>query len=82
MGRLEREYGRPCIMVDACEQRLRNAKAEKPNDPKSLKCFSDLLEKTKITLEGKGYFGSLNALDVMTQLINKLPFDFRRLWVK
>ena len=82
MGRLEREYGRPCIIVDACEQRLRTAKAVKPDDPESLKCFSDLLEKTKITLEGIGYFGSLNTLDVMTQLINKLPFDFRRIWVK
>ena len=82
MGRLEREYGRPCIIVDACEQRLRTAKAVKPDDPESLKCFSDLLEKTKITLEGIGYFGSLNTLDVMTQLINKLPFEFRRSWVK
>ena len=82
MGRLEREYGRPCIIVDACEQRLRTAKAVKPDDPESLKCFSDLLEKTKITLEGIGYFGSLNTLDVMTQLINKLPFDFWRIWVK
>ena len=33
MGRLEREYGRPCIIVDACEQRLRTAKAVKPDDP-------------------------------------------------
>ena len=40
------------------------------------------MEKTKITLESIGYFGRLNTLDVMTQLINKLPFDFRRLWVK
>ena len=49
---------------------------------KALKVFFDLLEKTKITLEGIGYFGSLNTLDVMTQLINKLPFEFRRFWVK
>ena len=82
MGRLEREYGRPCIIIDACEQRLRTAKAVKPDDPESLKCFSDLLEKTKITLEGIGYFGSLNTQDVMTQLINKLPFEFRRIWGK
>ena len=51
VDRLEREYGRPCIIVDACEQQLRTAKAVKPDDPESLKCFSDLLEKTKITLE-------------------------------
>ena len=75
IGRLELEYGRPCIIVDACEQRVKNAKAEKPNDPESLKCFSDLLEKTKNTLEGIGYFGSLNTLDAMTQLINKLPLN-------
>ena len=82
IGRLELEYGCPCIIVDACEQRVKNAKAVKPDDPESLKCFSDLLEKTKNTLEGIGYFGSLNTLDVMTQLINKLSFEFRRLWVK
>ena len=61
---------------------LRNAKTVKPDDPESLKWFSDLLEKSKITLEGIGYSGSLNNLDVITQLINKLPFNFRRLWVK
>ena len=33
-------------------------------------------------MEGIGYFGSLNTLDVMTQLINKLSFEFRRIWVK
>ena len=51
MGWLEQEYDHPCMIVDACEQWLRTAKAVKPNDPESLKCFSDLLEKTKITLE-------------------------------
>ena len=45
MDRLEREFGRPCIIIDACEQRLKNAKAVKPDDPEGLKCFSDLLEK-------------------------------------
>ena len=80
MVQLEREYSRPCIIVDACEQRLRNAKAIKPDDQG--KCLSNLLEKTKITLEGIGYFGSLNTPNVMTQLINQLPFEFRRLWVK
>ena len=80
--RLEKEYGRPSVIADACEQRLKSAKPVKSNDPEGLKYFSDLLEKTFITLEDIRFFGSLNSLDTMSLLINKLPFDLRRAWVK
>ena len=80
--RLEREYGRPNIIADACEQRLKAAKAVKSNDPVGLKLFSELLEQTPITLEDIRCFGSLSSLDTMAQLIQKLPFDSRRAWVK
>ena len=80
--RLEREYGRSNIIADACEQRLKAAKAVKSNDPVGLKLFSELLEQTLITLEDIRCFGSLSSLDTMAQLIQKLPFDSRRAWVK
>ena len=48
---LEMEYGQPCIIVDAYEQRLKQLDVVKCNDPDSLKKFSKLLEKTLIVLE-------------------------------
>ena len=53
----------------------------KSNDPESLKGFSELLEKTLISLEIY-YYGSVNSVDAMTHLINKLPYDMRKGWVK
>ena len=80
--RLEQEFGQPCIIAEACEQRLKGSSAVKSNDPESLKGFSELLEKTLISLEDIHYYGSINSLDTMTRLINKLPYDMRKGWVK
>ena len=82
LERLEMEYGQPCIIVDAYEQRLKQTDAVKSNDPDSLKRFSELLEKTLIVLEDIQFYGSINSLDTMTYLVNKLPFDMRKSWVK
>ena len=82
LERLEMEYGQPCIIVDAYEQRLKQTDAVKSNDPDSLKGFSELLEKTLIVLEDIQFYGSINSLDTMTYLVNKLPFDMRKSWVK
>ena len=81
-AKLRNEYGRPCIIADICEQKLKNAPQIKGSDPASIKVFSDLLERTQITLQSLQVFGSLNSLDTMTKLIMKLPFDLRRKWVK
>ena len=80
--RLEREFGQPCIIAEACEQRLKGSSVVKSNDPESLKEFSELLEKTLISLEDIHCYGSINSLDTTTHLINKLPYDMRKGWVK
>ena len=59
LERLEMEYGQPCIIVDAYEQRLKQTDAVKSNDPDSLKRFSELLEKTLIVLEDIQFYGSI-----------------------
>jgi len=59
--RLEREYGRPSSIADACKQRIKAAKAVKSNNPVGLRLFSDLLEQTLITLEDIRFFGSLSS---------------------
>jgi len=47
-----------------------------------LKRFAELLEKALITVDNINYLGSLNSLDTMAQLVNKLPFDLKQSWVK
>ena len=80
--RLQREYGRECLIVNMCEQNLVNAPSVKSNDPEALKLYSEVLEKALITLQSLSTFGSVNSLDSMTKLISKLPFELRRRWVK
>ena len=81
-ARLKTEYGQPCVIADACEQQLKAAKYERFNDPEMIKRFAELLEKTVVTIEDINFSGSLNSLDTMTQLVNKLPRDRKRTWVK
>ena len=80
--KLQSEYGRPCVIADICEQRLKDAPVVKSNDAAGIKSFSECLEKTLITLENLQFFGSLNSLDTITKLVNKLPFEMRRRWVQ
>ena len=65
-----------------CEQRLFSAPSVKSNDPEGLKNYSEALEKALNTLQTLSSFASVNSLDSMTKLINKLPFELRRRWVK
>ena len=51
--RLEREFGQPCIIAEACEQRLKGSSAVKSNDPcncELLFCSSMLLRVTILQL--------------------------------
>ena len=81
-ARLEKEYGRPCIIADVCERKLKTAPFVKSNDPESLKRYAEQLEKAMITLYDINYLGSFDSLETMAQLANKLPFGLKRAWVK
>ena len=59
-SKLQREFGRPCIIADICEQRLKEAPQVKSNHPASIKGFSELLEKSLITLQSLKIAGSFN----------------------
>ena len=82
LERLEMKYGQPCVIFDAYEQRLKQTDAVKFNDPYCLKKSSELLEKTLIVLEDIQFYGSINSLTTMNNLVNKLSFDFRKSWIK
>ena len=81
-ARLEKEYGQPCAIADACEQQLKAARNVRFNDPEGIKCYVELLERTLVTIEDINFCGSFNSLDTMTQLVNKLPHEWKRTWVK
>ena len=71
-NKLKREFGRSCIIADLCEQQLRDAWQVKANDTASLKLFSELLERTNITLQNLQEQRNANSLDFTTKLVNKL----------
>ena len=52
------------------------------NDPERIKRYVKLLERTLVTIEDINFSGSLNSLDTMTQLVNKLPHEWKRIWVE
>ena len=76
------EYGSPWIISDACEQILKNFPAIKSGDAKQFKCFSELLEKTTIIVRDIRQYTNLDSLDTLSDSVSKLPFDFRKRWVK
>ena len=78
LDRLEREYGHPWVIADACERRLRKFVNVKSSDLENLRMFADLLEKTKVLLKDIQCYGSLNSLESITTLVNKLPYDMKR----
>ena len=75
------EYGRSCIIADICEQTLLQAPQVKGNNSSVIKSYFELLESMHGTLTNVCKMGSLNSVDSMTKLVNKLPFDTRRCWV-
>ena len=81
-SKLHKEYGWPCVIADVCEKQFKNATPVKSNDLEALKRFAESLEKSLIILDEINCLGSLNSIDTMTLLVNKLPFDLRRSWVK
>ena len=80
--RLEKEYGRPCVIADACEQQLKLTKTVQSNDSEGMKRYAETLEKMLITLDDIRFYGSLNSLDTIFQLVNKLPYEGRKQWVR
>ena len=82
LDRLEKEYGQPWVIADACERRLLKFVNVKSNDLENLRMFADPLKKTEVLLKDIQCYGSLNSLKPMITLVNKLPCDMRRAWVR
>ena len=65
-----------------CEQRLKKFATINSGDAEELKLFSELLEKTSVIIRDIQNYTSLNSLDTLAELVNKLPYELKRRWVK
>ena len=81
MQRLNKEYGSPWVIFDACEQRLKRFPSVRSGDGKQLRRFAELLEKTGVIVKDIRQYTSLDSLDMLTELVNKLPYDLKKRWV-
>ena len=79
--RLQKEYGSPWILADVCEQKLKKFPIVKSGDGKQLQRFSELLEKAFVIVQDIKGYTTLDSLDTLTELVNKLPFELKRRWV-
>ena len=79
--RLNKEYGSPWVISDACEQRLKKFPSVRSSDGKQLRRFAELLEKTGVIVKDIRQYTSLDSLDMLTELVNKLSYDLKRRWV-
>ena len=79
--RLNKEYGSPWVISDACEQRLKKFPSVRSGDGKQLRRFAELLEKTGVIVKDIRQYTSLDSLDMLTALVNKLPYDLKKRWV-
>ena len=76
--RLNKEYGSPWVISDACEQRLKKFPSVRSGDGKQLRRFAELLEKTGVIVKDIRQYTSLDSLDMLTELVNKLPYDLKK----
>ena len=79
--RLHKEYGSPWVISDACEQRLKKFPSVRSGDGKQLRRFAELLEKTGVIVKDIRQYTSLDSLNMLTELVNKLPYDLKKRWV-
>ena len=79
--RLNKEYGSPWVISDACEQRLKKFPSVRSGDGNQLRRFAELLEKTGVIVKDIRQYTSLDSLDMLTELVNKLPYDLKKRWV-
>ena len=79
--RLNKEYGSPWVTSDACEQRLKKFPSVRSGDGKQLRRFAELLEKTGVIVKDIRQYTMLDSLDMLTELVNKLPYDLKKRWV-
>ena len=70
------------MIANACEPQLKLTKKVQSNDSEGIKRYAETLKKMLITLEDIRFYGSLNSLDTISQLVNKLPYEGRKQWVR
>jgi len=79
---LHANYGKPRIIARAHIGRLCNGAKIKPTDWKNLVKLSHDLEEWDVTLNHLGYYANLNNFDNLTKIVELLPFELQRRWLR
>lgn len=77
---LQRKYGSPYVVAQACVSSLLNLQAFKDNDYKAMRSFSSTLHSVVATLRLGGYGMELHSTATLAQLVAKLPPSLRSRW--
>jgi len=74
-------YGQPHVIAQRCEQELKALSDVRPHDSDSLMKLSVLMNKCCTSLEGVANTSSVDTMEVMISIVEKLPVPFRLKWV-
>ena len=66
-------YGRPLIVASRCEVKLMAYPRIKNRDSVSLRDFARIMDKALVQLEGIEHFTSVNSLETLKRIVEKLP---------
>jgi len=75
------EYGQPHVIAQCCEQELKALADVRPRDSNSLMKLSVLMNKCCTSLESVANTSSVDMMDVMISIVEKLPVPLRLKWV-
>ena len=79
---LYNEFGQPHIVAHCCEQKLLSFPRLKAKEPQAIKNLSVLFENSLGVLGEIQEFATLNSLGTIQRLLEKLPDEMRKEWVK
>ncbi|XP_078490965.1 uncharacterized protein LOC144747081 [Ciona intestinalis] len=81
-GLLYEEYGQPHEIARYCEEHLKNAPRANEHDPVGLKNLSVLMDRCCTSLQDLKQSSSIDSMEIMLNVIAKLPPTLREEWVK
>ena len=79
---LEKRYGQPHIIAQACVERLLAVPKIDRNVAERLNQLSILMKRSCSALPDDSIASNLNSIQFLTQLVQKLPLDMKRKWVE
>ena len=82
MALLERRYGDPFLVAQACKEKIMNWPAIKSGQGRELRKFSDHLQYCLVAMNTIQYMEYLNSQDANSLILTKLPRDIVGKWCR